>query len=96
MVRSLSRAILSDRVTRRKWLAGMAFLMLILFAIGMWVIPGWLAHPPIRFAVWWMGVALWTMVVLLFSFYDAIAAMREEHDKIKRGVQARKKVKSDE
>ncbi len=83
MVVALSRAILHDRTTRRKWLGTAAFLMLGLFALGLWGIAGWLADSPLRFGLWWLGVACWTLVVLLFSLYDAMAAIREERDKMK-------------
>lgn len=83
MVLTLSRAILHDRVTRRKWLGSAALLLLGLFAAGLWLIAGWLAESALRFGVWWLGVAVWTLVVLLFALYDAMAVIREERDKMK-------------
>lgn len=83
MVLMLTRAILHDRSTRRKWLGTSAFLMLGFFALGLWGIEGWLAQSAVRFALWWLGLACWTLVVLLFSLYDAMAAIREERDKMK-------------
>lgn len=83
MVLTLSRAILLDRETRRKWLGGMAFAMLGLFAVGLWGIPGWLDESRLRFLCWWLGVTAWTLAVLLFAFYDALAVIREERDKMK-------------
>ena len=83
MVCSIARAILHDRVTRRKWLGYAALLLLGLFAAGLWLIADWLASSPVRFGVWWLGVTVWTLVVLLFALYDALAVIREERDKMK-------------
>ncbi|MFM2170311.1 MAG: hypothetical protein RI957_540 [Verrucomicrobiota bacterium] len=83
MVLTISRAILRDRTARRKWLGAAAFLMLGLFALGLWAIDGWLARSLTRFSLWWLGVACWTVVVMLFALYDAMAAIREERDQMK-------------
>lgn len=83
MVIGVSRAILSDRETRRKWLGVAAFFMLGLFAVGLWLIPEWLDDSPLRFAVWWLAVTVWTVVVFIFAVFDALAAIREERDKMK-------------
>jgi len=83
MVVTLSRAILYDRDTRRRGLGSSALLMLALFAAGLWLVDDWISVSPMRFAAWWLGVAMWTMVVMLFSLFDALAAIREERDKMK-------------
>jgi hypothetical protein len=83
MVVALSRAILHDRTTRRKWLGTAAFLMLGLFALGLWGIDGWLAKSVVRMGLWWLGVTVWTLLVMLFALFDAMAAIREERDKMK-------------
>jgi TctA family transporter len=82
-VLSISRAILHDRKTRRKWLSSAAFLMLGLFALGLWGIDDWLERSLIRFSLWWLGVAFHTIVVMLFALYDALAAIREERNQMK-------------
>jgi Mg2+ and Co2+ transporter CorA len=80
---AISFAILNDRTTRRKWLSYAAFLMLGLFACGLWGIDQWLAKSAWRFGIWWIGVMCWTCVVMLFALYDALKAIREERDKMK-------------
>lgn len=82
-VLAISRAILHDRVTRRKWLGSTAFVMLGLFALGLWGVESWLAASWIRFGLWWLGVAVLTLMVMLFALYDAVAAIREEREKMK-------------
>jgi len=82
-VLAISRAILHDRITRRKWLGSSAFLMLGLFALGLWGIDGWLSQSLTRFGLWWLGVAVLTLVVMLFALYDALAVIREERDQMK-------------
>jgi hypothetical protein len=79
----LARAILKDRATRRKWLGSAAMLLLVLFSVGLWGIPGWLAGSALRFGLWWLMVAGWTFVVMLFALYDALVAIREERDRMK-------------
>jgi hypothetical protein len=80
---AISRAILHDRSTRRKWLGSAAFVMLGLFALGLWGIDAWLETSWIRFGLWWLGVTFLTLMVMLFALYDALAAIREERDKMK-------------
>jgi TctA family transporter len=81
-VLAISRAILHDRSTRRKWLGSSAFLMLGLFALGLWGIDAWLEKSWIRFGIWWLGVAFLTLMVMLFALYDALVAIREEREKM--------------
>jgi|LakMenE18May11ns_1017448.scaffolds.fasta_scaffold9877855_2 quinol-cytochrome oxidoreductase complex cytochrome b subunit len=80
----LSKAILHDRATRRKWLGWAALLMLALFAIGLWGIQGWLAQSLLRFTLWWLGCACFTGLVMIFALYDALRAVREEREKFDR------------
>jgi drug/metabolite transporter (DMT)-like permease len=83
MVVAIARAILHDRTTRRKWLGSSALLLLGVFALGLWGIDDWLNQSIARFGLWWLGVVGLTLVVMIFALYDALAAIREERDKMK-------------
>lgn len=78
----LARAILYDRNERRKWLGWMILVPLLMMAAGLWLIDDWLWESPLRAVSWWAACALSTLIVLLFSLYDALAVLREEREKI--------------
>jgi quinol-cytochrome oxidoreductase complex cytochrome b subunit len=77
----ISRAILHDRKTRRKWLGNSVIFMLCFFAIGLWGIDGWLKGSIVRFGLWWAGCGVIAMKVMIFALYDAVACIREEREK---------------
>ena len=74
----LARAILHHRRVRRKWMVGMMMVPVLMLAIGLWGINGWLMESPLRFLLWWGGCAMATIVVMIFAVYDALAVIREE------------------
>jgi ABC-type antimicrobial peptide transport system permease subunit len=82
---SLARAILYDRAERRRWLGRMTLLPLGMIAVGLWLIDAWLWASPWRAIVWWGACGLATLVVILFAIYDALAVIREERAKNRRG-----------
>ena len=77
----VARAILHDRAARRKVIGRILLVALGMIAIGLWAIDGWLGGNPWAFVAWWGGVALLTLLVMLFALYDALAVIREERDK---------------
>ena len=77
----LARAVLRDRAARRQWIGRLLMLTLGLMAAGLWVVDGWLQRHLWGFAAWWGGVALLTLIVMLFALYDALAVIREEREK---------------
>ena len=78
---ALARAILHDRKERRRWMVGMMMVPVLMLAIGLWVIGGWLMESSLRFLLWWGGCAAATVVVMIFAVYDALAVFREEREK---------------
>lgn len=85
----LARGILHDRGERRKWLAWMILLPLLMIAAGLWVIEAWLWQNPWRALCWWGACAVATLVVILFATYDALAAVSEERKKHQGNVKNR-------
>ena len=83
---TLARAILHDRVERRKWIARMMLVPLGMLAIGLWVINGWLEETPWRFLLWWAGCAVATVIVIIFALYDALAVVSEERERQRSNV----------
>ena len=76
--KGLARAILHDRISRRKFLARFLLLTLGWMAVGLWVLDGWLADSAWRFLVWWAVCGVLALVLILFAAYDALMAIREE------------------
>ncbi|HEY8961008.1 MAG TPA: hypothetical protein VIM57_02320 [Luteolibacter sp.] len=81
LILSTARAILHDRSARRRVLGWLLMIAIGMLAIGLWLIPGWLQANLLRFAFWWLGCGLVTLMLLLFALYDALAVVREEKRK---------------
>jgi len=79
--KGIARAILDDRAARRRVIGRMLMAALLMMAVGLWLIDGWLASSVPRFVIWWGGCAALTCVVMLFAVYDALAVVREERRK---------------
>lgn len=82
----LARGILRDRSERRKWLGWMILVPLLMMGLGLWAIDGWLWQSPWRALFWWGACAMATLVVILFATYDALAAVKEEREKLQANV----------
>lgn len=77
----LARAILRDRVARRKVIGRLLVVALVMMASGLWMIDGWLVGNPWGFLLWWAACALITCLVMMFALYDVLAVIREEREK---------------
>lgn len=82
----LARAILHDRVERRKWLARMVLIPLVMLGLGIWVLDQWIWESPWRVLCWWGACTLATLVVIIFALYDGLAVIREERSKVRSDV----------
>jgi len=69
----LAKALLRDRPWRRMVLTRLVLANLTAIALGLWVLDHWLAASMTGFALWWGGVALATVFMLLLALYDALA-----------------------
>lgn len=76
--RSLAKGILDDRVQRRSMVTQLLIIVLILVALGNWVITDWLSDGVIRFVVFWGLVTLLVLFILLMAVYDLLKVMRDE------------------
>lgn len=79
--KGIAKGILHDRTLRRKAMARSLALLLAVFAIGLWAIPGWLQENLWRFVIWWGGCGLLAIFVVLFALYDVMRVIREERDR---------------
>ena len=70
-----AKGILSDMSLRRKITTQLVILMLILVAIGNWVIDDWLLDGIIRFIVFWGSITLLVLFILLMAVYDLLKVM---------------------
>ena len=82
--KAAARGILQDRAMRRRFMARVLVLLLAVFAIGLWVIPGWLKGDIWRFFLWWGGCGLLAVFMVMVALYDALAVIREEREKLER------------
>lgn len=78
--KGIASAILQDRSARRKVIARLLMISLLMMAAGLWWIDGWLAVDLWRFLIWWAGCAGLTCFVMLFALYDALRVLREERE----------------
>lgn len=79
--KGLAQAILRNRAERRKWLTRMVLGLVVMIAIGIWVLDTWIWESVWRAIFWWGGCALGTFVVLIFVAYDALVVTGEERDR---------------
>ncbi len=72
----LAKGILHDRSLRRKMMTQMVIFLLVIVAIGSWVIDDWLRDGAIKFIIFWGLVCLYLMFIMLMAFYDMLKVMR--------------------
>ncbi len=74
----LAKGILYDRSLRRKMMTQLVIFLLVMVAIGGWVIDDWLRDGVVRFAIFWGLVCLYALFIILMAFYDMLKVMRGE------------------
>ncbi len=72
----LAKGILHDRSLRRKMMTQMVIFLLVIVAIGSWVVDDWLRDGVIRFVIFWGLISLYTLFIMLMAFYDMLKVMR--------------------
>ncbi len=72
----LAKGILHDRSLRRKMMTQMLIFLLVIVAIGSWVIDDWLRDGVIRFVIFWGLISLYSLFIMLMAFYDMLKVMR--------------------
>ena len=82
--KGLARSLLRDRNQRRRILARILTLVLVLIAAGLWGIDRWLMANVWRFLGWWGACAMLTGLMLLLALYDLLAVIREERGNTER------------
>lgn len=68
---------------RRKWLGACTLILLLWFAAGNTFLATWLSASIFRFALFWLGLVMWLLLVIVFALYDALMAVREERERMK-------------
>ncbi|MCU0782212.1 MAG: hypothetical protein MUF04_14085 [Akkermansiaceae bacterium] len=82
--KALASGILHDRAARRKLLSRLLVAVLAVLAVGNWPLRDWLGSNIWRFVLWWGACAALTGFLLLLAFYDALAVVGEEREKLKK------------
>ena len=52
--------------------------LLVMVAVGNWVIDDWLRDGVVRFSIYWGVVGMYVLFILLMAFYDMLKVMRGE------------------
>jgi len=79
-----AKTILHTRELRRKLASRILFVLVALFALGVFVISEWLDNDPVRFAIFWGGIFILTIVVAMLAIYDGLRVageVKSEHNK---------------
>lgn len=79
-----SKMILHTRELRRKLGSRILFVVILLFALGVFVIGDWLEREPWPFTIFWGLIFVLTSFLILIAFYDALRVTSElthEHNK---------------
>lgn len=83
LAKGLASEILRHRHERRRLLSRLLLIDLGLMVTGLWLIGDWLAADPWRFLLWWGACAMVTGAMLMLTFYDMLAVIREERKRMK-------------
>jgi hypothetical protein len=79
--KGIARAILRDRGSRRRLIARLLLIALIMMGAGLWLLEDILSTHVWWFLIWWGSCAVTTLLVMMFALYDGLAVMREEREK---------------
>jgi len=82
----IAKAMLHTRQLRRKIMLQLLVVLFTVFALGVFVFPGWLEQGPLRFLLYWGVCGLLCMLLILFCIYDMGAAYREVKTEHKRDM----------
>lgn len=80
----VARGILDSRSLRRKMMLQLLIILVLLIALGTWMIDSWLDDSPALFLLFWGGVAVFVVMLSLFCIYDMLKAWKEEIDEDKK------------
>ena len=75
-----ARALLQVRSVRRKLMLYNVVVVLGLCLIGSWPLSGWLEGSIWRMGVFWGGVMVLTIFMMLLALYDMLSIMKEFKD----------------
>ena len=75
--KEVARAILRHRSARRRVMVRILGVVMVQFALGLWMIDDWLASSPWRFLWWWLACGMAAFFLLLFAVYDALKVIQE-------------------
>jgi hypothetical protein len=79
---AIAAVTLADRVKRRRFITGLLFFILAYFALGNWPLNSWLSQGLWRMLVFWFFLGGLCLFLVLFAFFDALAAIGEERKKL--------------
>lgn len=74
----LAKGILDDRSLRRKMMTQLVIFLLVLVAVGTWLVDDWLRDGVIRFVIFWGVVGIYVLFIMLMAVYDILKVMRDE------------------
>lgn len=66
-----AKALLRDRQARRRFMAQLLMVVMILLVLGNWPLREWVGGTPIRFVIWWGATFFLTIWMMLLAVYDA-------------------------
>ena len=76
--KSIATMWLRSRQTRRELMTRTLILLLVLFAVGVWPLDGWLMSGIWRFAIYWGATGFLCLFLILLTLYDVLAVVKEE------------------
>lgn len=76
-----ARAILQVRPLRRKLMFYNVLVVVALVVLGTWPLAGWLEESLWLMALFWGGVMILTIFMMLLALYDMLAVVKEYKDR---------------
>lgn len=72
-----AKALLRDRSARRRLMAQLLFVTMILLVLGNWPLRDWVGASLLRFVTWWGATFFLTIWIMLLAIYDVGRIQRE-------------------
>lgn len=79
---AIASVTLADRSKRRRFISGFLAVIIVLFAMGNWVIDEWLMRGIWRMLLFWGFLGAMCLFLVLMAVFDALAVIGEERSKL--------------
>ncbi len=77
MLAALARGILHEKELRRKMMTQLVIFLVLAVVVGNWIIGGWLEKHIVWFGLFWGGIFIYTVLLMLLCLYDMLMVKKD-------------------